>query len=160
MSQRFIRCAHCGLPHGIDDTTCPITGRPIEARRSRAPEARRGLEPQPSRPAMPAVPVERREEPTQHEHPGDEGSDGCRQWARRDPGSVLFADRSAPTELGELVAEASVFVFEACDAFDRRALVVTEQPLGNVGHLLEPSSRRAETKPSPTPSQSIDRNYG
>jgi eukaryotic-like serine/threonine-protein kinase len=34
MSQRFVRCAHCGLPHAIDEATCPITGRPIEARRS------------------------------------------------------------------------------------------------------------------------------
>ncbi len=40
MSQRFIRCAHCGLPHGIEDTTCPITGRPIEARKSKGPIAR------------------------------------------------------------------------------------------------------------------------
>jgi len=54
VSQRFIRCAHCGLPHGIEDTTCPITGRPIEARRSRSADARRPPDP-PSRSAQPVA---------------------------------------------------------------------------------------------------------
>ena len=55
MSQRFIRCAHCGLPHAIDETTCSITGRPIEARRSKAPErAAERVEP-PSRAHQPVA---------------------------------------------------------------------------------------------------------
>ena len=29
MSQRFLRCAHCGLPHPIEDAACPVTGRPL-----------------------------------------------------------------------------------------------------------------------------------
>ena len=41
MSQRFIRCPHCGLPHGESDTACPATGAPLEHRRahSSAPPA-------------------------------------------------------------------------------------------------------------------------
>ncbi|MBI2389199.1 MAG: protein kinase [Deltaproteobacteria bacterium] len=57
MSQRFVRCAHCGLPHGIDEAVCAITGRPIEARRSRAPvpqASSRSREPV-ARPAQPAA---------------------------------------------------------------------------------------------------------
>lgn len=58
MSQRFIRCAHCGLPHGLEEPMCPITGRPIEARKARAPAlgspptrpGERALQPQPTRP--------------------------------------------------------------------------------------------------------------
>jgi serine/threonine protein kinase len=34
VSQRFVRCTHCGLPHGIDESVCPVTGRPLELRRS------------------------------------------------------------------------------------------------------------------------------
>ena len=37
MSQRFLRCPHCGLPHSVEDVACPITGRPLEARRSARP---------------------------------------------------------------------------------------------------------------------------
>ncbi|MGO8994808.1 MAG: serine/threonine-protein kinase [Polyangiaceae bacterium] len=33
MSQRFIRCVHCGLPHDMMQTVCPATGRSIERRR-------------------------------------------------------------------------------------------------------------------------------
>jgi serine/threonine protein kinase len=29
MSQRFIRCRHCGFPHGLGDTLCPSTGKAI-----------------------------------------------------------------------------------------------------------------------------------
>jgi hypothetical protein len=61
VSQRFVRCAHCGLPHAIEDTTCPITGRPIEARRSKAPEARR-MDP-PLRAARPIDPPSRSAQP-------------------------------------------------------------------------------------------------
>ena len=37
MSQRFLRCVHCGLPHAVDETVCPITGRPVERRARAAP---------------------------------------------------------------------------------------------------------------------------
>ena len=43
MSQRFLRCAHCGLPHPIEDTACPVTGRPMQgtsAARSPGPNPR------------------------------------------------------------------------------------------------------------------------
>lgn len=33
LSQRFIRCRHCGLPHNLSDELCPITGKPIRRRR-------------------------------------------------------------------------------------------------------------------------------
>jgi serine/threonine-protein kinase len=33
MSQRFMRCVHCGLPHDVMQTVCPATGRAIERRR-------------------------------------------------------------------------------------------------------------------------------
>ncbi|MFI5303105.1 MAG: hypothetical protein ACHREM_33865, partial [Polyangiales bacterium] len=36
VSQRFLRCLHCGLPHALEDAVCSITGRPIEARRAAA----------------------------------------------------------------------------------------------------------------------------
>ncbi|MEI7892184.1 MAG: serine/threonine-protein kinase [Myxococcales bacterium] len=40
MSQRFIRCPHCGLPHDGNQVLCPATGRAIDAKKnvfSRAP---------------------------------------------------------------------------------------------------------------------------
>jgi len=37
VSQRFVRCYHCGLPHAVEETTCPITGRPVEGRRTVRP---------------------------------------------------------------------------------------------------------------------------
>lgn len=63
MSQRFVRCAHCGLPHAIDETTCPITGRPIEARRSKAPAAARPIEPPSSQRAPVAARVQSSQPP-------------------------------------------------------------------------------------------------
>jgi len=33
LSQRFIRCHHCGLPHNLSDEVCPITGKSIRRRR-------------------------------------------------------------------------------------------------------------------------------
>jgi eukaryotic-like serine/threonine-protein kinase len=33
MSQRFIRCVHCGLPHDMMQSVCPATGKSIERRR-------------------------------------------------------------------------------------------------------------------------------
>jgi len=36
LSQRFIRCHHCGLPHNITDEVCPITGKPIRKRAKKA----------------------------------------------------------------------------------------------------------------------------
>ncbi|MFW5741483.1 MAG: serine/threonine-protein kinase, partial [Myxococcota bacterium] len=38
MSQRFIRCHHCGLPHNLTDEVCPITGKPIRRRRKQPVE--------------------------------------------------------------------------------------------------------------------------
>jgi serine/threonine protein kinase len=35
MNERFIRCAHCGLPHEEGATVCPKTGKPIERLPSR-----------------------------------------------------------------------------------------------------------------------------
>ncbi len=35
MSQRFLRCHHCGLPHDLTDEVCPITGKPIRKERLR-----------------------------------------------------------------------------------------------------------------------------
>lgn len=32
MSQRFLRCRHCGLPHNLTDEVCPITGKLIRGR--------------------------------------------------------------------------------------------------------------------------------
>jgi len=33
VSQRFFRCAHCGLPHDLTQTICPATGKAIDRRR-------------------------------------------------------------------------------------------------------------------------------
>jgi serine/threonine-protein kinase len=33
MSQRFIRCIHCGLPHDVMQMVCPATGKAIDRRR-------------------------------------------------------------------------------------------------------------------------------
>jgi eukaryotic-like serine/threonine-protein kinase len=33
LSQRFIRCHHCGLPHNLSDEVCPITGKSIRRQR-------------------------------------------------------------------------------------------------------------------------------
>ena len=38
MSQRFIRCPHCGLPHDVLQAVCPATGRAIDRSRSRPSE--------------------------------------------------------------------------------------------------------------------------
>ena len=55
MSQRFIRCPHCGFPHDMNQAVCPATGRPIDLRRfhtSSIPAVQR--EPAPaSRPSPP-----------------------------------------------------------------------------------------------------------
>ena len=50
MSQRFIRCAHCGLPHDVLQVLCPSTGMTI--RRDRGAHA-------PSEPPPPARPAAR-----------------------------------------------------------------------------------------------------
>jgi serine/threonine-protein kinase len=34
VSQRFLRCPHCGLPHPVEEPVCSITGRPLDARRA------------------------------------------------------------------------------------------------------------------------------
>ncbi len=39
MSQRFIRCAHCGLPHDERQAVCPTTGRPFRKRPTSLSEA-------------------------------------------------------------------------------------------------------------------------
>ncbi|HEY2516181.1 MAG TPA: serine/threonine-protein kinase [Polyangiaceae bacterium] len=33
MSQRFIRCVYCGLPHDVNQSVCPATGKAIDRRR-------------------------------------------------------------------------------------------------------------------------------
>ena len=33
LSQRFLRCHHCGLPHNLTEEVCPITGKPIRKER-------------------------------------------------------------------------------------------------------------------------------
>src|SRR5262245_1478198 len=38
MSQRFLRCPHCGLPHLLSQTTCPATGRPLKPPQSKGTE--------------------------------------------------------------------------------------------------------------------------
>src|SRR5262249_7885993 len=50
MSQRFIRCAHCGLPHDVRQTVCPTTARPLRQRAERPadPVARPAREARPS----------------------------------------------------------------------------------------------------------------
>ncbi len=62
MSQRFIRCIHCGLPHDMMQTVCPATGKSIDRRRfstSSVPALREpvghGNGP-PSRPSPPSSP--------------------------------------------------------------------------------------------------------
>jgi serine/threonine-protein kinase len=37
MSQRFIRCAHCGLPHDVLQVICPSTGKHVRLGRSERP---------------------------------------------------------------------------------------------------------------------------
>jgi serine/threonine-protein kinase len=52
MSQRFIRCPHCGLPHDVQQAVCPATGKALRRERSE-----RGLafdEPPPKSAKMPA----------------------------------------------------------------------------------------------------------
>ena len=60
MSQRFIRCYHCGLPHHLTDEVCPVTGKPIRKRRKsleqRAAEQPR-QEPQPEDSEVNAMPI-------------------------------------------------------------------------------------------------------
>ena len=29
MSERFVRCPHCRLPHNVETTLCPVTNKPI-----------------------------------------------------------------------------------------------------------------------------------
>ncbi len=58
MSQRFIRCQHCGLPHDVMQVACPITGKPMARSRGsssfpRAAPMGRGA----NIPAPPPVPV-------------------------------------------------------------------------------------------------------
>ena len=42
MSQRFIRCSHCGLPHDVMQVICPSTGKAI--RRDKSEKLAAGLE--------------------------------------------------------------------------------------------------------------------
>jgi serine/threonine protein kinase len=57
MSQRFIRCIHCGLPHDMLQTVCPATGKTIDRRRfntSSIPAQREAVAPPASRPPPPS----------------------------------------------------------------------------------------------------------
>jgi len=57
MSQRFIRCAHCGMPHAAAARVCPATGRKILAG-ERLSDRPPPLSPSPAVPrVMPAAPV-------------------------------------------------------------------------------------------------------
>ena len=49
MSQRFIRCTHCGLPHDVLQVVCPSTGKAIE-RRKHSSESFPAASPFPSSP--------------------------------------------------------------------------------------------------------------
>ncbi len=49
MSQRFVRCSHCGLPHPVTETVCPTTGMAMSRGRSATP-------PGSARPAPPPAP--------------------------------------------------------------------------------------------------------
>ena len=55
MSQRFVRCSHCGLPHPLSESVCPSTGLAIRRSAPRAagapPQAYAG-----NRPVPPAAP--------------------------------------------------------------------------------------------------------
>src|SRR5579859_4054843 len=61
MSQRFIRCSHCGLPHDVEQTICPATGQVIVRKTGASktprpgPSSGKGLPPlqAQSRPALP-----------------------------------------------------------------------------------------------------------
>ena len=50
MSQRFVRCAHCGMPHALSQQVCPSTGKKIRAgeRLSDRPPAPPSPSPSPS----------------------------------------------------------------------------------------------------------------
>ncbi len=60
VSQRFIRCVHCGMPHDVMQMVCPATGKAIDRRRvnsvGQLVAAERYIEPppQPPRPPPPA----------------------------------------------------------------------------------------------------------
>jgi serine/threonine protein kinase len=58
MSQRFIRCRHCGFPHDGGATTCPSTGKAIRRKTSKPEES----DP-PPKPVIPAPPLSRRPPP-------------------------------------------------------------------------------------------------
>ena len=66
MSQRFIRCGHCGIPHDGQQVFCPTTGKAIRTKRrrplDRVPLA--AAPPAPAvRPIVPAPPSSRRAAP-------------------------------------------------------------------------------------------------
>lgn len=61
MSQRFIRCHHCGLPHDLADEVCPITGKPIRKRGALA----KGSKQEAKRQANPSALVAKSPSPTE-----------------------------------------------------------------------------------------------
>ena len=54
MSQRFIRCIHCGLPHDMMQTVCPATGKSIDRRRFNTSSIPAQREPAPGPASRPA----------------------------------------------------------------------------------------------------------
>jgi serine/threonine-protein kinase len=59
MSERFIRCPHCGLPHDIGHTVCPKTGKPLrKSARSSAASVVAQASREASAPSRPAVSAE------------------------------------------------------------------------------------------------------
>jgi serine/threonine protein kinase len=70
MSQRFIRCAHCGLPHDVTAMVCPATGKAIERRRGTSVSSMMAAERyEPPPPALPpmARPTPQQAVPPNHE---------------------------------------------------------------------------------------------
>ncbi len=62
MSQRFIRCGHCGIPHDGKQVFCPATGKPIRAKSRRSTD-RAAFPGGPGRAVVPPPPSSRRAAP-------------------------------------------------------------------------------------------------
>lgn len=75
LSQRFIRCHHCGLPHNLTDEVCPITGKPIRQRRKKAQgEASAPVKREESGRAIP-IPLVSQRQGSRHKAPREAGDE-------------------------------------------------------------------------------------
>lgn len=63
MSQRFIRCGHCGIPHDGQQVFCPTTGKAIRTKRRRPLDRVPVAAAPPARPVVPAPSSSRRAAP-------------------------------------------------------------------------------------------------